>query len=321
MSFKDIIGQEKAVALLQGVLRTGRIATAYLFSGEKGIGKFTTAIEFAKALNCEGPGGEAPCNTCGACLKMKVLRHPDLMVVEPEGGLITVEQIRTIEEFLSFTPYEGRRKIVIVDDADAMNISAENAFLKTLEEPPAGSIIILVSAKEDKLVDTIRSRCLRVRLRTLPRNDMLAVAQKIDRGDIGDDRIRLAMGRVGQLIDDEMIEKRNSAFAVLRETLSGKELAAPKDRESIEELLDQCIVLFRDMAVYLSTGKERDLLNKDISSDIAGMCKESDINTIIHIYNLLSDLRRRTAYNLNKALVMNYLSSLLVMMNKKTAGN
>ncbi|MFA4828577.1 MAG: hypothetical protein WC594_05120, partial [Thermodesulfovibrionales bacterium] len=165
MALKDIIGQEKAINILLGTLSQDRIPSSYLFAGESGIGKKFTAVNFAKTLNCqqltrkrgsaEARGSELPdfsaselanlrtsglqadcCDECPSCKKIDSQTHPDFMMVTPEKSEIRVEEVRAIEEALSFAPYEGKRKVVIVDEAEAMNASAANAFLKTLEEPP-----------------------------------------------------------------------------------------------------------------------------------------------------------------------------------------
>jgi len=161
MTFHDIIGQDKAINILERTIQRGRIASSYLFAGEPGIGKKCTAVTLAKALNClTSPG--AACDECPSCRKIDSGIHPDFLLISPESGQIRVEEIRAIDEMLSLKAFEGRYKIVIVDDADTMNQYAANAFLKTLEEPPADSLIILVSSNPGRLPDTIRSRCSRI---------------------------------------------------------------------------------------------------------------------------------------------------------------
>ncbi|UCG78451.1 MAG: DNA polymerase III subunit delta' [Nitrospirota bacterium] len=310
MPLSDVIGQERAKRVLLGLMNTGRLATAYLFSGEKGIGKFKAAVEMAKALNCESVEEEDGCGHCSSCRKVDAMQHPDITVVSPEGRLISVEQVRSIEEFLSFTPYEGRKKVVIVDDADSMNRQAENAFLKTLEEPPADSIIILVSSRSESLADTVRSRCLRVRFNTLSENELRNVAVSADL-EVDDAKLRFAMGRVGRLLDDEALAKRDEALDVFIDMLKGIEVTAPKERETIDEILDHFILFVRDMAVSACSGEDAPLINPDLPSDVLKLGKEIDIKVIIDIYEELMNLRKRTAFNLNKSIVFNYMSVLV----------
>ena len=316
MSCKNIVGQQRALNMLQGTLITGRVAAAYLFIGAKGVGKYTAALEFAKALNCETRREADSCDDCGSCRKTGAFKHPDVIVISPEDDLITVEQIRNVEEFLSFMPYEGRKKVVIVDDADMMNIYSENAFLKTLEEPPDDSVVILVSSRPDVLADTVRSRCLKIGFSHLSEAELRAAAGAAGRPDVTDTKLRLAMGSAGQLFDDEMIEKRDEALGVFEDMVAGKEIAAPKDRREVEELIDRFSLFIRDMAIHVSSGRDDDLINVDSSDRIAGLCKECDLKVIINTYKLLAELRQRMRYNLNRSVVINYLSSLLSVMRR-----
>ena len=157
MSFKDVIGQDKAVGILLRTIQRGRVPSSYIFAGESGIGKKLAALNLAKALNCVGkerspenmgllddaasqsggPDSEIDaCDQCSSCLKIDKGIHPDFLMIAPESGQIRIEEIRAIDEALSLKAFEGRYKVVIVDDADTMNQYAANAFLKTLEEPP-----------------------------------------------------------------------------------------------------------------------------------------------------------------------------------------
>lgn len=318
MSFKHISGQGRALRMLRGILSTGRIAPAYLFSGERGVGKYSTALEFAKALNCESPEASDSCDECISCRKISALRHPDLLTIEPENSVINVEQIRGIESFLSFTPYEGRNKIVIVDDADMMNLYSENAFLKTLEEPPDKSIIILVSSRQEMLVDTIRSRCLKIQFSLLSLTGLRHVAESIGLTGIDGTRLKIAMGRVGQLLDDEVIEKRDEALDIFENMVRGHELTVPKERWVIIELIEFFIVFLRDLMVYKRYKKSNYMINEDAVERINGICKDSDLKVILYIYELLSELKMRLNYNLNKALVFNYVSTIISLLEKRT---
>lgn len=317
MSFRDIIGHERALRILRGMVGAGKPATTYLFSGEKGIGKSKTALEFAKALNCENGTDGDPCDTCRACRKISSLNHPDIMLVTPENGVIKIERIRDIEDFLSFMPYEGNKKVVIVDDADMMNRHSENAFLKTLEEPPENSVIILVSSRREMLVDTIRSRCFNIKFGPLSEAALREAANAIGGTKISEMGIKLAMGRMGLLFDEGAVERRDILFNIFEDMIYGRGVSVPKEREVMDEWIDYFILFIRDMAVFSSTGKREVLFNVDLSEKITGMCKETDLKGIIKSYRLLHDLKKRTAYNLNKSILCNYLSSLLSSMGQK----
>ncbi len=191
MPFSELQAQDRAVGALRAALRRGRLHHAWLLGGPEGVGKGTAARLLAQAANCEGAaaaGGalDDPCGRCGPCRKIAHGTHPDVFVLaeervmakagrwEPRGGRtpsreIVVDQVRDlVDHRLSMRRFEGRHRVVIVDPADAMNVQAQNALLKTLEEPPEATSLVLVSASPDALLPTIRSRCLRVAFAPLP---------------------------------------------------------------------------------------------------------------------------------------------------------
>src|SRR5215472_1517024 len=172
MTFAAVAGQETALGMLRSAIRLGSIHHAYLFAGPEGVGKELTAIAFAQALLCGEKVGEG-CGECSTCARVVRRSHPDMTWVMPQSELIArglasrsefsnvpsreirVEQIRALQERLALRPLEGARKIAIIASADQMNAQAQNAFLKTLEEPPPGSLLILVSASPELLLPTI----------------------------------------------------------------------------------------------------------------------------------------------------------------------
>lgn len=134
------------------------MAHAYMFVGPDGVGKATLALNFAKALHCQGGGVDA-CDSCGACEKVSRGSHPDVFFLEPEGAQIRIEQIRDLQQRMVYRPLEGHRRCVILDRAHDMTLQAANALLKVLEEPPEGNVMILVARSTSVLPPTIVSRC------------------------------------------------------------------------------------------------------------------------------------------------------------------
>ena len=192
MPFSAVIGQERAVGALRAALRRGTLHHAYLFAGPAGVGKAGAARLLAEAANCEAPatGGagrrDDPCGQCPPCRKIERGVHPDVVWIaeertmaragtwEPRGGRspskdVVVDQIRElVDRRLSLRRFEGRHRFAIVDPADAMNPQAQNALLKTLEEPPEDTTLVLLAAAPDALLPTVRSRCLRLPFAPLP---------------------------------------------------------------------------------------------------------------------------------------------------------
>jgi len=165
--FSQIIGHNKNIELLQGILRTSKIANAYLFAGPPNIGKEFVAVNFAKALNCLTAEADA-CDKCISCRKIDDSNHPDVRIIHPEGAWMKIDQIRRLQKQISHKPLEGRYKIYILTDVERMNLPAANSFLKTLEEPPGASVLTLLTSNYSALLPTIRSRCQLIRFFTIP---------------------------------------------------------------------------------------------------------------------------------------------------------
>ena len=351
MAFKNIIGQDKAVRILSRTIQRGRIPSSYLFAGESGIGKKLTAINLAKTLNClnlpaspvtsggeedgsspdnEGHGGAVDaCDTCDSCKKIDKGIHPDFLLITPESGQIRIEEIRKIDDTLSLKAFEGRYKIVIVDDADTMNQYAANAFLKTLEEPPGNSLIILIASKPDRLPDTIRSRCSRINFTPLSQDacgtvigDVLkkqaAVrtrkTKKEQPPDALDPRfstlVRLSMGRPGMALSADLLEEREWFIKLLKGMLNA-EKDGWSSKEEMERWFELLLMLLRDIAVMKITGTQAALINIDLGDYINKLSRSMDLQGIIEHYIQLNTLKGYFNFHLNKALTWNYTGSLL----------
>ncbi|MFH1198999.1 MAG: AAA family ATPase [Candidatus Omnitrophota bacterium] len=168
MSFSDIKGQDSSLEILQGHMKNARLARGYLFLGPEGVGKVLTAKTLAKALNCKENNLDS-CDKCPSCLKIESNQHPDVHIVDSEDAEIKIEDIRNLQSQISLRPYEGRFKVFIIKNAHSLNQASGNAFLKTLEESPGESVIILLSDKPNLLLKTIISRCQAIKFYPVPR--------------------------------------------------------------------------------------------------------------------------------------------------------
>jgi DNA polymerase-3 subunit delta' len=298
LRFQDILGQRPALDLLRRALREGRLPHALLFQGPEDVGKATVARTLAAALMCAQVKDGDPCGRCDACRRVGAGVHPDLLVVtrlprkpggrrdaedheedeesgeaeSPAAGRrggadlkreIVVEQIRELCEHAAFAPREGSRRVFVVDPADRMNRSAQNALLKTLEEPPGRALLVLVTARPHLLLPTVRSRCLPVRFAALPVPEL---AEALRRRGMGAaealSRAALAAGAPGRALTEDVdarrqmrdallvaLEKASQGPSALADLPSLVQTFAPKDDEDVFlERLDLTAALLRDAA-------------------------------------------------------------------------
>jgi len=287
MSFSSIVGHDRPVTILKRALSNNALAHAYLFSGGDGIGKKMTAFALAAAVNCGNRGPEGGCGECPSCRRVAALTHPDVHVVMPESeneqllatwsskavekasDEIKIDQIRQAQESLTLTPSEGSKKILIVDGAETLNPSAQNAFLKTLEEPPGDALIVLVTSIPQSLLPTIRSRCQEIRFQPLPRRTLAQALMKRRGLSEGDAWFlaALAQGSLGRGLDmnveHEKAEREEIAalWTGLPRLTAGEVLALAegyaKDRERFDRMLTIGAECLRDALVYRETGEDR----------------------------------------------------------------
>lgn len=228
MSFKDIQGQDRAIAFLQSSIENGRISHAYIFYGPNGVGKKLAAVNFAKAVNCLGEpdAREAsfaqPCDSCIPCRKANSSNHPDLMVLKPEkdGSSIPIDDIRALIKDANLKPYEAKKKFYIIDEASAMKEESSNAFLKTLEEPPSDSVFIMIAENLRKLPATIVSRSQVVKFFPLKTGEIRDIL--VNQHNIESRKAHvlscLSAGRLGDALkyaDEEFFTRREKVIAAL----------------------------------------------------------------------------------------------------------
>ena len=176
MPFRSITGHRHLLELIARASIRGTLPQSLIFAGPDGVGKRMAAVALAQLVNCLAPAGEDACGVCASCTRIARRVHADVLVVEPgESGSIKIEQVRDAIEGTGYRPFEGRRRVVIIDGADAIVTQGQDALLKTLEEPPPTSMFVLVTSRPDVLLPTVLSRCQRLRFGRLAPADVAAV--------------------------------------------------------------------------------------------------------------------------------------------------
>ena len=179
MSFREVIGHRRLLSLLSRAITRDTLMPSLIFSGPEGVGKRLTAVAVAQALNCAKPVDSDSCGDCPACRRIVRGSYPDVQTIEPgETGSIKIEQVRAAIDQAVYRPFEGRRRVTIIEQADALVEAAQNALLKTLEEPPSASVFILITSRPDTLLPTVRSRCSHLRFGRLQVTDVAEVLEK-----------------------------------------------------------------------------------------------------------------------------------------------
>jgi DNA polymerase-3 subunit delta' len=223
----DIVGQRDVASFLRTAASAQRVSHAYLFVGPPGSGKKTAALSLACALMCDDGG----CGACGQCARVRRGAHPDVHVVDPEGAVgYMVEQVRDLVHDISLSPVEGPWKVYVITAADVLNESSANAFLKTLEEPPFGSVIVLLAHAYDAVPATIASRCQIVRFRRIPPSEAIALLRESTAASAED--AAAALAAAGGVMTRARDFLESSSRRAARDTI----LRALKDLSVMDEL-------------------------------------------------------------------------------------
>ena len=323
MPFRDVQGQQPAIAFLQGTLRRGRVPSAYLFLGPHHVGKRTTALALAQALNCADAAARAAAEACGACPPCRKIAagvHPDVETIRPDGQFIRIDQVRAVAEGLALIPFEARRRVIVVAQAERMNDASGNAFLKTLEEPPTDTLIVLCAEEARRLPETIVSRCVPVRFRLLPPDTARALlgADGTLAGERLDFALRFAQGRLRpelaerterwMKLREDLIHAltglQRPMFAQLSEQIG--RWAGSDDWRFVLEWLESW---FRDLALAAEgVGPER-LVNGDRPDELAQCAPLFPPERALRAYRAVLETRHALALNANKALALEALWS------------
>ena len=319
--FHDILGHEQIIAHLQNAIEEDKVSHAYIFNGPEASGKMMLAEAFAMALQCEGEG-KRPCLECRSCRQAADHNQPDIIYVSHEKpNTIGVDDIRTqINNDIDIKPYSSRYKVYIVDEAQKMNQQAQNALLKTIEEPPAYAIILLLTTNADSFLQTILSRCITLNLKAVKEDKIKEYLMKhyqipdyqadicaaFSQGNVGK-AIQLASSEEFNELKDAVLQliKRLRDIDLYEMTEAVKQIATYK--LSINDYFDLMMVWYRDVLLFKATGDVNGLIFKDEVYDIKRQAEKSSYSGIETILEALRKAQIRLNANVNFDLTMELL--------------
>lgn len=310
--FNHIIGHEDIKEHMKNAIAMKKLSHAYIIHGEEGMGKKLIASSFAKTLQCEA-GGTQACNKCKSCLQFDTNNHPDIIWVKHEKASIGVDDIRSqVNADIQIKPYNSRYKIYIIEDADKLTEQAQNALLKTMEEPPAYAILMLLTKSISMMLPTILSRSIVLNLKPV---DKLKIAEFLmDNYQVPDYLAMMAAqfsgGNVGKAIkyasSDEFAKMKEDITHILKyiddmdlyELISGlKSLSLSKN--NIEDYIDLMILWYRDVLVFKSTQKPDLILYRDEISYINSQARKLSYDNLNNIINAMEKAKIRLRANVN----------------------
>ena len=320
-SFKDVVGHRDIINYIGNAVSMDQVSHAYILNGERGTGKKMLAHLFAMTLLCEKKG-TGPCNECHSCKQADSGNHPDIIrVTHDKPNSIGVDDIRVqVNNTVMIKPYQGPYKIYIIDRAELMTVEAQNALLKTIEEPPAYAVILLLTANADSFLPTILSRCIRLNL--MPVADEKIREYLMKHYQIPDYQaeisVAFAQGNVGKAIQlassDHFNELKDSAVQLVKRIKSvdvyelGEVIKQISEYKlSINDYLDIMMVWYRDVLMYKATMDINGLIFKEHIYDIKKQASNSSYHGIQKILKALDKAKIRLNANVNFDIVMELL--------------
>ncbi len=318
MGFNKILGHRRPIRLLQKAILNDHLPQAYLFFGPEGIGKGLTAVTLAKALNCE-EGKEDCCDKCLSCRRIEDSNHPDVMVIRPDGRFIRIDSIRQLQRALSYRAYEGKKRVCILEGADQMKAEGANALLKTLEEPPRDTLLILLATESESLLPTIVSRCQQVRFTPLPIDAMIEVLTRqlsIEKGEARTlaELSQGSLGKAFEMFEHEVWEKRQEIIRDLMGLSSQGVQRAFAMAESLAGLGESLPLIFpvmmswyRDLMVWKEHKDVDRLINQDFHKDVKERAVLMSPRSLVRRIEAINQTSKALNLNANPRLAMESL--------------
>ncbi len=319
--FQDIVGHKQVIKHLQNAMQMNKVSHAYIIHGEHGAGKSILASAFAMALQCEEKGTEA-CGKCHSCKQAASRNHPDIIYVDHEKpNIISVDEIRSqINNDVDIKPYSGKYKIYIIDEADKMNSQAQNALLKTIEEPPAYVVVLLLVSNISAMLPTILSRCVTLKLGVLD-NQVIKeyLMEHLNVPDYtADICVAFAGGYLGKAVElasnDDFNNMKRDILSLLKDItqmelsdLVRRVKALQDYKLRMDDFFDITIIWFRDVLLFKATNDRNGIVFKDEASSVVKQAGLSGYDGIQNIIEALEKAKMRLAANVNFELTLELL--------------
>ena len=313
-NFKDIIGQESIKKHLQTAIKTGNLSHAYIINGEYGSGRQTIASALAKTIQCQSKTDDTDaCGVCTSCKQAESHNHPDIKYITHDKTSISVNDIREqLNNDISIKPYSSEYKIYIIPDANKMTEQAQNALLKTIEEPPVYAIIILLTENCDSLLPTIRSRCVTLAMNPVEKDKICTYLE--NKFQLEPEQAQIAanycQGNIGKAIrfasSSDFIEMKNQVLKLLK-NLDSMDIASIIDtikefsthKNDINDYLDLLLLWYRDVLMFKVTKDANLLLYSDEYSAISEQATKRDYENIENIIAAIDKAKVRLKANVN----------------------
>ncbi|MEJ2039245.1 MAG: DNA polymerase III subunit delta' [Desulfosarcinaceae bacterium] len=323
--FTSIVGQKLPLRILQTLLAKGTVPHALLFTGPAGVGKRTAARYFAMAMNCQAPdpSGEKPCLECRACRQIQSGQHPDIIVIEPKGAVLRINQVRELLGVLAMKPFQAEHRVVILARAEAMNPEAGNALLKALEEPPADTVMVLTAEKQSDLLPTIVSRCRHIRFNPLSARQVtsLLAEQRDLQGQQAESVAQMCAGSFAKALQLFDMGWRDQRTWLIR--ASGLDRPGPSGRrsigaalsfaaqlaerkETVQHQLDMLKTWIRDLAVVDHMPDQ--VVNRDCLEQLKQVSRGFQAETLISLWQTMENTQKAIAGNANLRLTLDTMA-------------
>ncbi len=279
MDFEKITGHKRQIEILKRAIDMEKINHFYLFKGEKGTGKTDVALAFSKTILCKADSGR-PCNDCNSCIRFNTGNHPDFKMLQATKGFIRKEEVEDMIDDISILPFEGGKKIYLIEDLDVVKPETQNLLLKTLEEPPNYVVIIIVTSNANKILATILSRCQSISF--------------------------YKEGNIEDLFNlEDLQEIRENTIDIIDNLIKGNKIKAftsmdffTKNKDKIDDILDIMLYWFRDLAIYKEIGDSEIILNKENLDKLQAQ-SSLDIKQIYDIIDKIEASKINIARNIN----------------------